>query len=134
MPKKNGVPKSLLSEVNKTRSRLSTLEKSHSSLVKTKLASIEKAQASLNKELKASIRSLNDAIKKQQKTIDGQISQLGKMKPAKKEKRKPSEYNLFLKDKMSKGMSMIDAVKSWKNKGGMPIPPSEEEERSPIPE
>lgn len=118
MPKKNGIPKSLLADVNKTKSRLSTLEKSHSSLVKTKLASIEKAQASLSKELKDSIRNLNDAIKKQQENIEGRISQLGKMKPAKKEKRKPSEYNLFLKDKMSAGMSMIDAVKAWKEKEG----------------
>src|SRR6266699_1492688 len=31
---------------------------------------------------------------------------------------KTSEYNLFLKDKMSAGMSMVDAVKAWKEKEG----------------
>ena len=34
--------------------------------------------------------------------------------------RKPSAYNLFLKDKMSQGMTIVDAVKAWKEKeGGM---------------
>lgn len=116
--KKNGVPKSLLADVNKAKSRLATLEKSHASLVKTKLAAIEKAQTSLAKELKDSVRSLNEALKKQQVNIDDKISQLGKLKAAKKEKRKPSEYNLFLKDKMSQGMSMVDAVKAWKEREG----------------
>ena len=120
MPKSSGIPKSLLADVNKAKSRLATLEKSHSSLIKTKLASIEKAQASLAKELKDSVKSLNEALKKQQTNIDTKIAQLGKLKAAKKEKRKPSEYNLFLKDKMSQGMSMVDAVKAWKEKeGGM---------------
>jgi len=64
-------------------------------------------------------------LKKQQSTISQQgstishqettIAQLGK-KAVKKEKRKPSEYNLFLKGKMSQGMSMVDAVKAWKEK------------------
>src|SRR2546422_11656769 len=57
-------------------------------------------------------------LKKQQNTIAQQestIAQLGK-KSVKKEKRKPSEYNLFLKGKMTQGMSMIDAVKAWKEK------------------
>ncbi len=117
MPKPAGIPKSLLADVNKAKSRLATLEKSHTSLIKTKLAAIEKAQASLAKELKDSVRSLNEALKKQQETI----ASLGKMKAAKKEKRKPSEYNLFLKDKMSQGISMVDAVKAWKEKeGGAP--------------
>ncbi len=114
MPKPAGIPKSLLADVNKAKSRLATLEKSHTSLIKTKLAAIEKAQASLAKELKDSVRSLNEALKKQQETI----ASLGKMKAAKKEKRKPSEYNLFLKDKMSQGISMVDAVKAWKEKEG----------------
>jgi hypothetical protein len=114
MPKSAGIPKSLLADVNKVKSRLATLEKNHTSLAKTKLAAIEKAQASLAKEFKDSIKSLNEAIKKQQETI----AQLGKMKAAKKEKRKPSEYNLFLKDKMSQGISMVDAVKAWKEKEG----------------
>ncbi len=125
MPKSGGIPKSLFADVNKAKSRLATLEKSHASLVKTKLAAIEKAQTSLAKELKDSVRSLSENLKEQQANIDQRIAQLGKMRPAKKEKRKLSEYNLFLKDKMSQGMSMVDAVKAWKEKEGTrPIPPS----------
>ena len=116
MPKSAGIPKSLLADVNRVKSRLATLEKNQNSLAKTKLAALETAQASLAKEFKDSIRSLKEALKKQSENI----AQLGRMKPAKKEKRKPSEYNLFLKDKMSAGMSMVDAVKAWKEKeGGM---------------
>jgi hypothetical protein len=114
MPKTAGIPKSLLADVNRVKSRLAALEKNHTSLAKTKLGAIEKAQASLAKEFKDSIRSLNEALRKQEETI----AHLGKMKPAKKEKRKPSEYNLFLKDKMSQGMSMVDAVKAWKEREG----------------
>jgi hypothetical protein len=120
MPKTEGIPKSLLADVNKVKSRLATLEKNHTSLAKTKLGAIEKAQASLAKELKDSIRSLNEALRKQEETI----AHLGKMKPVKKEKRKPSEYNLFLKDKMSQGMSMVDAVKAWKEREGGSSPSS----------
>ena len=116
MPKKDGVPKSLLADVNKAKSRLATLEKNQNAILKTKIASLEKANASLAKELKDSVRNLNDAIKKHQENLETRISQLGKMKAAKKEKRKPSEYNLFLKDKMSQGMSMVDAVKAWKER------------------
>jgi hypothetical protein len=72
----------------------------------------------LTKELRDHVKSLNEALKKQQSNIDARIAELGKMKPAKKEKRKPSEYNLFLKDKMSQGMSMVDAVKAWKEREG----------------
>src|SRR5881397_362389 len=97
MPKTAGIPKSLLADVNKVKSRLATLEKNHTSLAKTKLAAIEKAQASLAKELKDSMRSLNEAIRKQQDNIDSRIAQLGKMKP---------------------GMSMVDAVKAWKEREG----------------
>lgn len=114
MPKSAGIPKSLLADVNKVKTRLATLEKNHTSLTKTRLASIEKAQASFAKELKDSVKNLNEMLRKQSETI----AQLGKMKTAKKEKRKPSEYNLFLKDKMSSGMSMVDAVKAWKEKEG----------------
>ncbi len=80
-------------------------------MLKTRLASLEKAQASFTKEFKDSTKTLNDVLKKQQESI----LQMGK-KPAKKAKRKPSEYNLFLKEKMSAGMNMIDAVKAWKEK------------------
>ncbi len=113
MPKSAGIPKSLLADLNKVKTRLTTLEKNHASIVKNRLAAIEKMQSSLVNELKNSTKSLNDMLKKQQETI----AQLGK-KPAKKEKRKPSEYNLFLKEKMSAGMNMVDAVKAWKEKGG----------------
>jgi hypothetical protein len=112
MPKKDGVPKSLLADVNRAKSRLAALEKSQASLLKTRIAALEKANASLAKELKDSVRNLNESLKKQSENI----ASLGKMKMAKKEKRKPSEYNLFLKDKMSQGMSMVDAVKAWKER------------------
>src|SRR5438094_10588748 len=99
-------------QISKT--RLSGLERPKDILsdigsLKSRLANLEKAHGSINKELK----NVQEALKRQ----DSTIAQLGK-KPAKKEKRKPSEYNLFLKDKMSAGMSMVDAVKAWKEKEG----------------
>ena len=114
MPKKNGIPKSLLADIKSVKTRLSGLERPKAILsdigsLKSRLANLEKAHASINKELK----NVSEALKRQ----DSTIAQLGK-KPAKKEKRKPSEYNLFLKDKMSAGMSMVDAVKAWKEKEG----------------
>ena len=97
------MPKSILADINKLKTRLTTLEKNHSSLIK---------------DFKSTIKSHSEMLKKQQSTIAQQettIAQLGK-KSVKKEKRKPSEYNLFLKGKMTQGMSMIDAVKAWKEK------------------
>ncbi len=101
MPKKtSGIPKSITADINRLKSRL---------------ASIEKSSASMMKEFKATMKSHTDMMKKQEQSI----AQLGK-KSAKREKRKPSAYNLFLKDKMSQGMTMVDAVKAWKEKeGGM---------------
>ena len=133
----HGIPKSLLADIKTVKTRLSGLERPKAVLsdigsLKSRLASLEKAHVSINKELK----NVSEALKRQESTI----SQLGK-KPAKKEKRKPSEYNLFLKDKMSAGMSMIDAVKAWKEKEGgtsstyshspMPIPPPESQRPRP---
>ena len=118
MPKSTGIPKSLLADVNKSKSRLAALEKAQSSVLKTKIAALEKANASLAKDLKEHVNRLNEALKKQQQSLDEKVAQLGKLKAAKKEKRKPSPYNLFLKDKMTQGMSMIDAVKAWKEKEG----------------
>ena len=101
MPKKtSSIPKSITADINRLKSRL---------------ASIEKSSASMMKEFKATMKSHSDMMKKQEQMI----SQLGK-KSAKREKRKPSAYNLFLKDKMSQGITMVDAVKAWKAKeGGM---------------
>jgi len=101
MPKKtSGIPKSIVADINR---------------LKTRLASIEKSAASMTKEYKATLKNQMDMMKKMEQSI----SQLGK-KSAKREKRKPSAYNLFLKDKMSQGMTMVDAVKAWKEKeGGM---------------
>src|SRR6266704_1778237 len=104
MPKKNGIPKSLLADIKSVKTRLSGLERPKAILsdigsLKSRLANLEKAHASINKDLK----NVSEALKRQ----DSTIAQLGK-KPAKKEKRKPSEYNLFLKDKMSAGMSMVE--------------------------
>src|SRR5438309_10325025 len=103
MPKTSGIPKSILADIKKLKTSLATLEKSHNTLFK---------------DFKSTIKSHSEMLKKQQSTIAQQestIAQLGK-KSVKKEKRKPSEYNLFLKGKMTQGMSMIDAVKAWKEK------------------
>ena len=103
MPKTSGIPKSILADINKLKSRLAALEKSNISFVK---------------DFKNTIKSHSEMLKKQQSSIAQQestIAQLGK-KSIKKEKRKPSEYNLFLKGKMTQGMSMIDAVKAWKER------------------
>ena len=100
MPKSSGIPKSVVADISK---------------LKTKLASLEKTHGSLAKEFKNTMKAHVDMIKKQEQAI----AQLGK-KAVKKEKRKPSAYNLLLKDKMSQGMSMVEAVKAWKAKeGGM---------------
>jgi septal ring factor EnvC (AmiA/AmiB activator) len=106
MPKTSGIPKSILADINKLKSKLAALEKNHTSLIKD------------FKSTMSTIKSHSEMLKKQQSTIAQQestIANLGK-KGAKKEKRKPSEYNLFLKGKMTQGMSMIDAVKAWKEK------------------
>jgi hypothetical protein len=105
MPKTSGIPKSILADINKLKTRLTTIEKNHNSLIK---------------DFKSTIKSHTEMLKKQQSAIAQQesiIAQLGK-KSVKKEKRKPSEYNLFLKGKMTQGMSMIDAVKAWKEREG----------------
>jgi hypothetical protein len=100
MPKSTGIPKSVLADINKLKSRL---------------ASLEKSNAALMKEFKSGMKSSADWMKKQEQAM----ANLGK-KSAKREKRKPSAYNLFLKDKMSQGITMVDAVKAWKEKeGGM---------------
>jgi|SRR5690349_12663318 hypothetical protein len=103
MPKTSGIPKSILADINKLKTRLTSLEKNHSSLIK---------------DFKGTIKSQTEMLKKVQSTIAQQestIAQLGK-KSVKREKRKPSEYNLFLKGKMTQGMSMVDAVKAWKER------------------
>ncbi|HZY47081.1 MAG TPA: hypothetical protein VFE96_04720 [Candidatus Bathyarchaeia archaeon] len=103
MPKTTGIPKSILADINR---------------LKTRLTSLEKSQSTLFKDFKTTIKSHAEMLKKHQSTIAQQestIAQLGK-KTVKKEKRKPSEYNLFLKGKMSQGMSMVDAVKAWKER------------------
>jgi len=97
MPKSTGIPKSVLADMNRLKTRLTSLEKNH---------------GSLTKEFKTTMKAHTDMMRKHEQTM----AQLGK-KSAKKEKRKPSAYNLFLKDKMSQGMSMVEAVKAWKEKG-----------------
>lgn len=105
MPKTSGIPKSILADINRLKARLATLEKNNTTLLK---------------EFKTTMKSHGESLKKQQSIISqhaATIAQLGK-KAVKKEKRKPSEYNLFLKGKMSQGMSMVDAVKAWKEREG----------------
>jgi len=106
MPKTSGIPKSLLADIKTLKTKLAALEKNISSVIKD------------SKNTMSMMKSHAEMLKKHQSTIAQQestIAQLGK-KAVKKEKRKPSEYNLFLKGKMTQGMSMIDAVKAWKEK------------------
>ncbi|HWY28654.1 MAG TPA: hypothetical protein VNW25_05290 [Candidatus Sulfotelmatobacter sp.] len=106
MPKTSGIPKSILADIKSLKTKLAALEKNLSSVVKD------------SKSTMSMIKSHAEMLKKHQSTIAQQestIASLGK-KSVKKEKRKPSEYNLFLKGKMTQGMSMIDAVKAWKER------------------
>ncbi len=113
MPKTSGIPKSILADINKLKTRLTSLEKNHSSLIKDfkSATSMMKSHSEMLKKQQSTIAQQGSTIAQQESTI----AQLGK-KSVKKEKRKPSEYNLFLKGKMTQGMSMIDAVKAWKEK------------------
>lgn len=45
-------------------------------------------------------------------------TKMGEKSSQKRAKRKPSEYNLYLKDKMKQGMTMTEAVGAWKQRGG----------------
>ena len=45
-------------------------------------------------------------------------TKMGEKSNQKRAKRKPSEYNLYLKDKMKQGMTMTEAVGAWKQRGG----------------
>src|SRR5438552_19138777 len=92
MPKTSGIPKSILADINKLKTRLTTLEKNHRSLIKV---------------FKSTIKSHSEMLKKQQSTIAQQattIAQLSK-KSVKKEKRKPSKYNLYMTRKMTQRIS-----------------------------
>src|SRR2546428_9863363 len=44
-------------------------------------------------------------------------TKMGEKSNQKRAKRKPSEYNLYLKDKMKQGMTMTEAVGAWKQRG-----------------
>jgi len=70
MPKKNGIPKSLLADIKSVKTRLSGLEKPKAILsdigsLKSRLANLEKAHTSINKELK----NISDGLKRQESTI-----------------------------------------------------------------
>jgi len=45
-------------------------------------------------------------------------TKMGEKSSQKRAKRKPSEYNLYLKDKMKQEMTMTEAVGAWKQRGG----------------
>src|SRR5438132_2153671 len=45
-------------------------------------------------------------------------TKMGEKSNQKRAKRKPSEYNLYLKDKMKQGMTMTEAVGAWKQRRG----------------
>jgi hypothetical protein len=98
-----GIPKSILADLNR---------------VKQRIAALEKNVSNMGKEFKTNTKNFGESLKKHQSSLQSSIASLGKMKSAKKAKRKPSPYNLFLKEKMSSGMSMVDAVKAWKAREG----------------
>ncbi len=52
MPKTSGIPKSILADINKLKTRLTSLEKNHNSLIK---------------DFKSAIKSHSEMLKKQQK-------------------------------------------------------------------
>ena len=110
MPKASGIPKSIVADINRLKTKLTSLEKNHNSLLKDFKSTI-KSHAEMLKKQQSTIAQQGSTIAQQESTI----AQLGK-KAVKKEKRKPSEYNLFLKGKMSQGMRMVDAVKAWKER------------------
>src|SRR3989440_11813432 len=107
MPKKNGIPKSLLADIKAVKTRLSGLERPKDILsdigsLKSGLASLEKAHAPTNKELK----NISESLKRQETTV----ARLGK-KPAKKQTGNASGYNPFLKDKRAAALSIAGDVK-----------------------
>ncbi len=53
----------------------------------------------------------------QAKAWTKQMSEARSSAKAPRAKRKPSEYNLYLKDKMKQGMTMTEAVQAWKQRG-----------------
>ncbi|HZD13444.1 MAG TPA: hypothetical protein VE177_08010 [Candidatus Binatus sp.] len=63
---------------------------------------------------------LRDFTKEFRTTAKGWSKQMAERSSGRgtRAKRKPSEYNLFLKDKMKQGMTMTEAVQSWKARGG----------------
>jgi hypothetical protein len=110
-----GIPKSLLEDLSR---------------VKQRLAALEKNVSNMGKEFKTSSKDFGDSLKKHQSSLQSSIASLGKMKSAKKAKRKPSRYNLFVKQKMSEGESMTQAAREWREAGGaMPIPPRDDGNR-----
>src|SRR5207244_11526566 len=86
MPKKNGIPKSLLADIKAVKTRLSGLERPKAILsdigsLKSRLASLEKAHASVNKELK----NVSEALKRQERSEERRV---GKESRCRRERRR----------------------------------------------
>jgi hypothetical protein len=94
-----GVPKKVIADLNS---------------LKTRLGKLEKDMKGMGKQWQSGSKEWGARMKK----YETQMASMGKRGGREKTKRKPSPYNLFLKDKMSQGMSMVDAVKAWKEQGG----------------
>src|SRR6266566_1516406 len=104
---------------SKTIEKLESLPASISTLSNS-VEKLEKNYFQFEKRYAARIQKLEAAMTAQMtilKRHEQLIEEIAR-KRSRREKRKPSEYNLFLKDKMSAGMSMVDAVKAWKEKEG----------------
>ncbi len=87
------IPKSLSSSIDRIRAKLDTVDST----------------------LREHIKTFNNQAKAWSKQMSEQRASVGR---APRAKRKPSEYNLFLKDKMKQGMTMTEAVQAWKARGG----------------
>src|SRR5467141_2707918 len=105
MPKSSKSSKKGSSKSNKTsttvaipKSLTATLER-----IRTKVESVEGQFRYFTKEFRTQAKAW---------------TKMGEKSNQKRAKRKPSEYNLYLKDKMKQGMTMTEAVGAWKQRGG----------------
>ena len=82
---------------------------------------VPKAVTATLDRIKARLDSLDSEVKgfvREFRTQAKAWTKMGEKSSAKRAKRKPSEYNLFLRDKMKQGQTMQEAVNSWKARGG----------------
>src|SRR3989442_3329783 len=98
----------------------------------SKKGSAKPKQTSTNVTIPKSVTATLDRIHAKVQSVETQLrdftkefrtqakawTKMGEKSNQKRAKRKPSEYNLYLKDKMKQGMTMTEAVGAWKQRGG----------------